>query len=485
MLASWLGTRDFSEASAIFAQAGIPTYATPADAVRGAMHLARYRQGQKAILEVPQSQEGAFAPDEGRARKIVDAAIAGGQTWLDPTSVNGLFGCYGIPIARSAVAATPEEASAIAAGWGVPVALKAVSPAILHKSDVGGVVLDLTGAAEVDKAARAMIARIGERVPEGLPIRFQVQEMIPRKDGFELIMGFTVDRQFGPVLLFGQGGVAVELIADKALALPPLNLRLAKELIGQTRVSKLLAGYRGRKAADIDAIALTLVKLSQLVCDLDAVQEVDLNPVLASETGVICVDARVRVAAMAGEARGMRLAIRPYPRECERDELLPKTGKLRLRPIRPEDAARLTSFIAGLAPETARIGFFSPMRHLDASMIARLTQIDYDREMAFVLSREEEPERLIGVARLFSDPDNIRAEFTLAVASQFHRQGIGKLLMTRLIAYARARGTSEMFGDMQADNAAMRGLCAGIGFSLESRDASTIRATLALARSNA
>jgi acetyltransferase len=482
VLANWLGARDLPAARALFAEAGIPAYDTPTEAVRGLMHVVGYRKGQDIIIEVPSSSATDFSPDEARARGIAAAALAAGETWLNAEGVRDLLACYRIPAARSAFAATPAEAGRLAEGFGVPVALKIVSPKITHKSDVGGVALDLEGAPAVRMAAEAMLARIAASVPDALPAGFLVQEMIRRPGAFELIAGMTVDNQFGPVILFGQGGTAVEVIDDKALALPPLNLRLAQELIGKTRVSRLLRGYRDRPPAALDAIALTLVKLSQLVCDLDEIAEVDLNPLLADSTGVISVDARVRLAPPADKSRrGGRLAIQPYPKELERNEYIAAIGRMTLRPIRPEDAGELSRLIADLTPEDARLRFFTPIRSLEPSLLARFTQIDYDREMAFVMLKEGEPDRFLAVVRLAADPDNIRAEFAIVVRSDLHRRGIGRMLMTRLIEYARSRGLTELFGDILAENAPMLALCSQLGFAVRATEtAGVMRAVLRL-----
>jgi acetyltransferase len=276
----------------------------------------------------------------------------------------------------------------------------------------------------------------------------------------------AVDRQFGPFLLFGQGGTGAEIIADKAVALPPLNLSLARELMSRTRVFRLLQGYRDRPAAALDAIALTLVQMSQLVCDLDGVGELDLNPLLADEAGVIVVDARIHVAAPeAGSSAGQRLAIRPYPRELERKETIAGVGAALLRPILPQDAASVRALVENLSPEDARLRFFTPLRTLAPAQLARLTQIDYDREMAFALF--DEAGALLAVARLAADPDNRQAEFAIVVRSDLHRRGIGRLLMMRLIDYARTRHVGALAGDVMAENAAMLGLGKDLGFALQ------------------
>jgi acetyltransferase len=293
----------------------------------------------------------------------------------------------------------------------------------------------------------------------------------------------AVDAQFGPFLLFGQGGTAVEIVADRAVALPPLNLRLARELIEETRIARLLKGYRDHPPANVPELALTLVKLSQLVCDFDEVVEIDLNPLLLDATSIVAVDARVRIVPLKG-ARGARLSIRPYPKELERDEQLSSLGRLKLRPIRPEDAEALKTLVAELTPEDARLRFFLPLKSVQPQLLARFTQIDYDREMAFVLYRPE-GRRFAGVARLIADPDNVSAEFAIVVASDLHRQGIGRLLMTRLVEYARARGLSELMGHVLRENGAMLALAVKLGFQASAGESpDVVRVSLRLAASN-
>ena len=478
VLTNWLGAQSAMAARTAFDEAGLPTYDTPTAAIRGFMHLVRYRKGQEVILEAPPSLASEFTPRDSAAHQIVAQALDAGESWLNAADVSRILECYGIPTPRAALAVNPDEAAKIAQGFGVPVALKIFSPDITHKSDVGGVALDLKDPAAVRSAAEAMLSRVASVAPKARLTGFFVQEMIRRPDAYELIAGMTVDRQFGPVILFGHGGTAAEIIGDRALALPPLNLRLAQDLMAQTRIFRLLQGYRDRPRAALESIALTLVKLSQLVCDLEEVVELDLNPLLADSQGVIALDARIRIARKdAGSAN--RLAIRPYPKELECRESLAAIGAVKLRPIRPEDASILEQFVGDLTPEDARMRFFTPMHKLGAAALARFTQIDYDREMAFVAFAEEAPNRLLGVARLAADPDNVRAEFAIVVRSDLHRRGLGRLLLGHLIAYAQSRGICELFGDVLAENQAMLGLCTKLGFTVAtepSRD--LVRVTL-------
>jgi acetyltransferase len=483
VLTSWLGAGAAVEARRSFSKARIPTYETPDKAIRGFMHLVHYRRGQEILLEVPSSVAADFTPDDKGARSMIRDALAAERSWLEEQEVNRLLTCYGIPVVRSAIIKTSDEAAACAREFGGKIALKIYSPDITHKSDVGGVVLDLEGAEIVREAAEAMLRRVAMKAPRARLQGFIVQEMVYRPMAQELILGMAVDAQFGPFILFGHGGTAVEVIDDKALALPPLNLSLARELMARTRVFRVLKGYRDHPPAKLDAIALALVQLSQLVSDLDEVVELDINPLLADEQGVIAVDARIRVAPLAGGTKhGSRFAILPYPKELEQHKTLPLIGDAVLRPVRPEDAPAFVTLFGKLTPEDIRMRFFASPKSTEPHQIARLTQIDYDREMAFVLYKATAQE-IFGIARLAADPDNQRAEFMVLVRSDLKRRGLGKLLLQHLIAYARKRGIGELFGDIPEDNTAMIALSDKLGFTFTQpmQSPGIVRASLMLA----
>jgi acetyltransferase len=482
VLVNWLGGENAATARRRFAAARLPSYDTPGQAVRGFLHLVRYKRAQDSLLEVAPSTSAEFSPDRAAARSVVAKALAAGSTWLAPDKVHALLSAYAIPLARSALAASAEEAVRLAPDFGGPVAIKLVSPDVIHKSDVGGVALDLS----TDTAIRAAIAQMKKRLAEAKPQArlegFLVQEMVRRPKAYELIAGMSVDRQFGPFLLFGQGGTAAEIIADRAIALPPLNAALARALIEETRVYRQLRGFRDQNAVDLDALVLTLVKLSQLICDFDEITEIDLNPLLADEDGVIVLDARIAVRAVDENSRGSRLSIRPYPQELESRHNFPSLGEFWLRPVRPDDASAIASLVAELTPEDARSRFFVPLRGLDMRTLARLTQIDYDREMALVLEqRQLAAPRIVAVARLAADPDNVCAEFAIVVRSDMHGKGIGSFLLGRLIDYARRRGIAELTGEVLSDNAAMLGLCRKLRFESSVVAPGTLKVVLHLA----
>ncbi|HJV74304.1 MAG TPA: bifunctional acetate--CoA ligase family protein/GNAT family N-acetyltransferase [Noviherbaspirillum sp.] len=464
MFACWLGGDSVAQARSIFSDAGIPTFDTPEEAVRGFMQTVQYHRNQKLLMEVPASISGAPAEDRATVRAIVRDALAAGRTSLSEPEAKQVLGAYGIPVVQTRSASTVEDAVKFATEIGFPVALKILSPDIVHKSDVGGVVLDLADAESVAVAATAMNRRLQELKPDARLGGFSVQSMVRRAEAYELIVGVATDSLFGPVILFGQGGVSVEVTADHAVALPPLNMVLARDLILRTRISRLLAGFRHRSASNLDAICHTLIRVSHLIIDIPEIAELDINPLLADADGVIALDARIRVT-KADRTGVDRLAIRPYPEELE--EWLAWNGEpILLRPIRPEDAPQYIEFFNSLDPEDVRMRMFVRMREMSTTQLARMTQIDYNREMAFVAIRtgEDDAPEVLGVARVIFDPDNVSAEFAISVRSDLKGKGLGHVLMNTIIRYCRERGTQEIIGEALSYNQPMIGLAKEMGF---------------------
>ena len=485
LLTAWLGEEAAHEPRALFAQHRIPTYLTPESAVSAFMHLVRYRRHQDMLMETPPSAPDSQAPANQAARTVIASALRDGRDWLTEPEGKAVLEAYGIPVVPTRPAATPEAAAKLATVLRGRVAVKILSPDITHKSDVGGVALNLDGPEEVRRAAEVMLKRVAKLRPEARIEGVMVEEMAPKKDAVELIMGVVDDRQFGPAILFGQGGTAVEVMEDTALALPPLTMNLAKQLMRETRVYRLLEGYRDKPPADLDAVAATLLKLAQLATDLAEVREVDVNPLLASPHGVLALDARIKVAPVdpAILARPEeRLAIRPYPKELEEQVTLDGGEAIFVRPIRPEDAPRLKLLYSKLAPEDRRLRFFTTAKELSETMARWLTQIDYNREMALTAawSNGQEGEDMLGVARIIADADNRRGEFAVTVRSDLQRHGLGRALMLRLLAYARDRGLAEVWGHVLAENSGMIALAKDLGFQLatSSEDPAILVATI-------
>jgi acetyltransferase len=461
--ACWLGAEGVQVAGGGGPKA-VPGYATPEEAVDAYLHVIRYHQVQALLMETPTSQREGASCDTNSVRSIIAAALAERRAVLTEPESKALLAAYHIPVVETRIAREISDLPALAADIGYPVALKILSTDISHKSDVGGVALNLTAASDLAQAAQAMLQRCQELRPQARIEGFTVQRMVRRGGAHELLAGIALDPTFGPVVLFGRGGTAVEVIGDRALALPPLNSILARELISRTRVARLLRGARGLAAVALPALEAALIRLAQLACDVAEIAELDINPLLADDQGVIALDARVRLAPATAGA-GARLAIRPYPGELE--ERLQYRGRpLLLRPIRPEDAPRHRRFLAQVTARDLYTRFFTAVRELPETDRAHLTQIDYDREMAFVAVGRDTAgtEEILGVARACADPDNNAAEFAVLVRSDLKGHGLGTLLMRKLIRYCCERGTRELRGDVMADNTAMLNLAHSLGF---------------------
>ncbi len=468
LLGSWLGHDAVAEARALFREAGVPDYDTPEEAVRAFSFLRQYHRHQAELLETPPAAPASGPVDLGGIRRIVATVLAERREWLTEPEAKALLGCAGIPVTPTrSVPPDPAAAAEAADTLGYPVVLKILSLAISHKSDVGGVRLNLHTAAEVTQAATAMLERIARERPDAGIEGFTVQPMVRQRHGHELIVGASIDPLFGPVILFGQGGTAVEVVADRALALPPLNTALARALIGRTRVSRLLRGYRDVPAADLSAITRTLVAVSQLLADVPEIAELDINPLVVGQEGAVALDARVRVSG-SRPAGSERFAIRPYPQELI--ETLPWNDgtALTLRPIRPEDEAQHLDFLQRLDPEDIRMRIFYSRRSIEHSELARLTQIDYDREMAFIatVTAADGGEETLGVVRGICDPDNEAAEFGVIVRSDMKGRRLGWILMDKLIRYLRGHGTRRIVGTVLKDNRGMLDLAQFLGFSV-------------------
>ncbi len=413
-------------------------------------------------------------PDLGAVRPLIEAALRDRRTWLDPVEMTRLFSAYDISVTPAALARDAAEAVGIAKPYlanDTPVVLKIQSPDIVHKSEVGGVRLNLTSEHAIREAATEILDRARAAKPDARISGVTVFPMILRPKARELIVGVADDPTFGPVIAFGQGGTAVEVISDKALALPPLDLTLARSLIARTRVSRILKAYRNVPAADERAVELLLVKLAQLVADFPEIREIDLNPVLADETGVIAVDARVSVGPVErprGRSHGNpRFAIKPYPTEWQRRLKLRDGTAILVRPVRPEDEPLYVPFFAAVTPADLRLRFFAPVKEFSHTFIARFTQIDYARAMAFI-AIEEATGAMLGVVRLHADADYAAGEYAILVRSDLKGRGLGWLLMQLIIEYARAEGIRSIHGQVLQENTTMLEMCRELGFQIAS-----------------
>jgi acetyltransferase len=461
VITAWLGEHSVGPARHLFAEAGIATYESPDSAIGAFMHRVRLRRNRELLMETPLARPDSFEPDLEAAGRAIATALAAGQSWLDPMETRAVLGSYGIALVESHSASNADEAAAVSASTGFPVALKIRSPDITHKSDVGGVALNLRDLDQVHRQAEAMIERVEEAHPRARLDGFLVQPMVIRPSAVELLVGLVEDPVFGPLVAFGHGGTAVEVFGDTSLELPPLNGLLAHRLMARTRVWQLLQGYRGRPAAKIDAIVEVLIRLGQLAADHAEIRELNINPLLVDENGIVALDARLRVAPTQspGDAR---LVIAPYPAHLATEAPLRDGTVLRVRPVRPEDEPLLLDLAAHMSPEDLRLRFFTPVHGLTHAVAVRLSQLDYDREMALLAKHDG---AAVGVAHFFADPDNRRAEYAIAVRSDWKGRGVGYLLMQSLIATAGNRGIGELFGEVLRENQPMLQMCRELGFT--------------------
>ena len=469
VLAAWVGAEQAIVET--LSSAGIPNYPTEDDAVRGFMHLVRHREVVKALAQVPPAMPSEFAPDVETAKAIIAAALADGRRWLDPLEIKRLLDAYGIAMVPTFAAADVEQAVACAAqlfAQGATVVLKIISRDIVHKSDVGGVVLNLTTPDAVRAAATEILARAKSLRPEARIEGVLVQAMVVRAKARELILGLADDPTFGTVVVFGRGGTAVEIINDKALALPPLDLHLARDLIERTRVSRLLRAYRDVPAVKPDAVAMVLVKLAQMAADLPDIRELDINPLLADETGVTAVDARIAIGRAAPKFKGRlsNFAVRAYPSRWQRHLVIRDEWRIFVRPIRPEDEPSIHELLRHVTPEDLRLRFFAPIKEFSHEFIARLTQLDYARAMAFV-AFDEATNELIGVVRIHSDSIYESGEYAILLRSDLKGKGLGWALMQLIIEYAKSEGLKVISGDVLQENTVMLDMCRNLGFEVK------------------
>ena len=470
ILTNWLGDKAAAGARAKFQAAGIPTYESPRDAIKGFGFLWQYTKAQEVLMRTPPREADLSEIDSEAALQVMRAAGRNGRALLTEPEAKAVLTAYGIPTVPTRVAASLQEVEEIARDLlkrAPSLAIKVLSEDISHKSDVGGVRLGLRSAADARAAAEAIGEQVAKSRPDARLEGFTVQPMIVRPNAHELLLGVLDDRLFGPVILFGAGGTATEIVQDTAVALPPLDLELARDLMQQTRIFKLLKGYRDRRPADLEAIANTLVRLSQLVVDRPAIRELDINPLLADETGVIALDARIRIEPRELGVPGPnpRLAIRPYPNQWEASVETAEGMAVVIRPVRPTDEHLYHAFLDKLSPDDVRFRLLSPRKEFSHKFIARFTQVDYARAMAFVALSQDQKE-LLGVARLAADPDYRSAEYAIVVRSDLKGRGIGWTLMQQLIRYAESEGLRDLNGDVLADNERMLKMCRELGFGI-------------------
>ena len=486
ILASWMGGAEMTAGTEILNRAGIPTFPYPDTAARIFHYMWRYNYLLRGLYETPVLPHGAEGPDRDRADAVVEMVRQTGCTLLTEPESKELLACYGIPTVPTLEAHSEEEAAARADELGYPVVVKLLSHTITHKTDVGGVKLNLSNASAVRNAWREIEASVAQKAG---PEHFQgvtVQPFLP-SEGYELILGSTVDAQFGPVLLFGTGGQLVEVFRDQALSLPPLNTTLARRFMEQTRIFQALQGVRGRKAVDIAALEELLVRFSHMVVEQRWIKEIDINPLLASPDRLIALDARVIVYPQETRRDQLpRLAIRPYPKRYVQAGNMKNGEDIVFRPIRPEDEPLLIKLHQALSDRSVYLRYFQPLKLSQRTAHERLTRIcfiDYDREMALVAEHKKEdgtPE-IIAIGRLSRVRGRDEAEMAVLVDDRFQHQGLGTELYRRLIQVARDEQLTSVISTILSENREMQAICRKLGFQLEADlEDGTVEAVLKL-----
>jgi acetyltransferase len=464
---SWMGGPEAEKGREVFNLAGIPTFDTPERAVRAFMDLVSYAGNQEMLQQIPPKMPKKLHFDNQKAQSIIDEALQNDKFLLTEVEAKNILSAYGIPVNPTEIAATDEEALLVAESMGFPVVMKIYSQNITHKSDIGGVRLDLKSPAEIRKAFhdishQARISHPNSRI-EGVTI----QPMLKRLD-YELILGAKRDRDFGPVILFGMGGVMTEVLKDRSLALPPLNRLLARRMMAETKVFRFLQGYRNFPAANITLLEEILIRLAQLITDFAAIQELDINPLMVVGDTVRAADARI-VLKPSQIPAPMHLVVSPYPNQYEQYVVNDVLGEIFIRPIRPEDAPLLVELFDTLSPQSVYYRFFTPLKQLPHHMLARFTQIDYDREIALVARQESEAgEKFLGVARVITERDRKKAEFSIIVGDPWQGIGIGAELMKRCLTIAKANKIEKIWGIVLPENANMIALGKKLGFTIKS-----------------
>lgn len=469
---AWLGESDAAHGRTVFKNAGLSTLSSPEHGVEAFAFLAQHVRNRELRLQLPPpidpAPRNSRPLDIGAARQIVETVRTARRSVLAEDEAKALLAACGIEVAQGQLATSPMQARQLAESIGFPVVLKVRAEGVTHKSEVGGVLLSLKTADEVALGFELIRERVEKRAPKARFLGVLVQRMISRPNGRELIVGIARDPSFGPVLSFGMGGIAVEVVGDSALALPPLNPMLAQDLVDRTRVSKMLGAFRGMPAADMERLIDALVRVSELACELPCLRELDINPLLADEHGVIALDARVVVddLPISPDAVYTHLAIHPYPKSLERELTLKDGTRVFLRPIRPEDAEAEKRFIARLSRRTLYLRLHAPVRELSVEQLIRFTQIDYDREMAFVaVDMDDEPGEIRAIGRYTRVADGDRAEFGVSVEDSWQGKGLGHVMMGALEACGRERKLGEIFGYVLKENDGMRQMMLARGYA--------------------
>ncbi len=468
VITSWIGGEDMKKGRDIFNQAGVPTFDTPERAVRAFMDLYKYSRNVELLQEIPPRLPGKLTFDREKAEKLVRESIGGKNFLLTEVESKDLLAAYGIPVNPTRIVASADEAAETARELGFPLAMKIYSRDITHKSDAGGIMLDLKDAAAVRGGFTTILENARRYQPDARIDGVTLAPMVNLPE-YELILGAKKDQDFGPVILFGMGGIMTEVLKDRSIALPPLNRLLARRLMEETKVFTLLKGFRNQPPADLALLEEILIRLSQLVIDFPEIRELDINPLIITGDKALALDARVLLETVpAGQAARGHLVISPYPNEHETRATIADAGDIFIRPIRPEDGALFLELFESLSPQSVYYRFFSPLKQISPAMLARFTQIDYDREIALVAIRESgEREKMLGVSRVILERNQKNAEFSVLVGDEWQGKGIGALLLSRCLWIAKKRGIDRVYGIVLPENRHMLALGKKLGFKMK------------------
>ena len=458
---SWMGGKTIASAVELLNEAGIPTYNTPERAVRAFLYMVEYSKNLETLLEIPPKLTRQIMVDQDKAGKLITDATT--EEFMPESDSKELLAAYGLPVIRTEIAKTKAVASRIGKEMGYPLVMKIHSPDITHKTDAGGIRLDLRSDADVCNAYAQIMSSVQNFKPDARIEGVTLQPYFSNPD-FEILLGAKRDANFGPVILFGMGGIYTEVLKDRALGLPPMNRLLARRLMQQTKAYTLLKGYRNRPAADMEQLEEMIIRLSQLLIDFPEIAELDMNPVLIKEGNAIAVDARILVSPL-DTPSSLHLVISPYPEDEESHMVSVDGGRVFVRPVKPEDAPLFQELFKVLSPTTIYYRFFGILKELNPEMLARFTQTDYDREVALVAMDEDwETDRMLGVARIIGDPDGKTGEFSVLVGDAWQGKGIGSNLLERCLSIAQKRGFKTVHGIVLNENRNMIALGKKLGF---------------------
>ncbi len=492
VFASWMGGTQMVEANRILNRANIPSYETPERAVRAFLYMVEYSKNLELLYQAPPKLSTDLYFDRDLAFRTIyehlehdlsDEELEQGEVtrMLSEIASKELLAAYGIPVNETVLATSVEEAVDLAAGMEKPLAMKLVAPDITHKTDVGGVQLDLRNEEDVREAFQQIMDGVAASNPEARVTGVSLQPYIAKPD-FELLIGSKTDDNFGPVILFGSGGIYAEILNDQALGLPPLNRLLARRMMEETRILPLLKGYRNHVPADLEKLEELLIRLSQLVIDFPEIEAIDMNPVVVKNGEPCAVDARIKLVRQQGQSSGNRLVISPYPQHFERHDLTDLNMPLFIRPIKPEDAPLFVDLFNTLTPTSIYYRFFSVVKTLSSEILARFTQIDYDREISFVaLDDRAGEEQMLGIANIIGEPDGKKGEFSVLIGDPWQGKGIGAKLLLQCLKIAQERGMEHVWGTVLAENRYMVELGKKLGFHVaQGDDASEFKLTIDL-----